>query len=156
MDAEPAEQNKVSGRFDMICLHAFLVFDRLGQGPSETAAFSQAVYDELFMDMDRSLREMGVGDLAVGKRIRKMAEVLHGRSEAYRQALAEDADSRANSLEPVLARNIFDDVDAGGATLLAQYVTACHAALADQANDAIMAADIAFTATGDSQQVSGQ
>jgi cytochrome b pre-mRNA-processing protein 3 len=73
-------RDTVDGRFDMIALHAFLVLDRL-KGSAE--AFRQELVDELFRDMDRSLREMGVGDISVGKKVRKMAEVFYGRVAAY-------------------------------------------------------------------------
>ena len=73
----------IDGRFDMIILHAFAVLERMkGEAPE----FRQRLVDEMFSDMDRSLREMGVGDLSVGKRIRVMAEVFYGRISAYESA----------------------------------------------------------------------
>lgn len=90
----------VDGRFDMISLYLFLVLDRLkGAEPD----FRQRLTDAFFADMDRSLREMGVGDLSVSKKIRKMAEVFYGRVAAYDAALAEGPDRFADAL----ARNIF-------------------------------------------------
>ena len=60
----------LDGRFDMIVLHLFLVLDRM---KGEDEKFRQNLTDYFFMDMDRSLREIGVGDLSVGKKVRKMA-----------------------------------------------------------------------------------
>lgn len=94
--------DSVDGRFDMITLHAYLVLDRL---KGEAVDFRQTLVDELFRDMDRSLREMGVGDLSVGKKVRRMAEVFYGRVAAYDQA---SADGRA-ALEAALARNVFPE-----------------------------------------------
>lgn len=90
----------LDGRFDMISLHAFLVLDRL-KGTEQV--FRQGLVDALFADMDRSLREMGVGDLSVGKKVRKMAEVFYGRVAAYNQALA----APHGALEAAIARNVF-------------------------------------------------
>ena len=64
----------VTGRFDMISLHMSLVFRRLRNEKLPGADFSQALFDLFFKDMDRSLREMGAGDLAVPKKVRKMTE----------------------------------------------------------------------------------
>ena len=95
----------VSGRFDMIVLHAFLLFERLRRPEREAAAdFAQEVFDEMFLDMDHNLREMGVSDVAVGKRVRRMSEVFYGRVAAYRAAL--DAGDDA-ALEDAFRRNIF-------------------------------------------------
>ncbi len=96
----------VNGRFDMITLHAFLLFDRLrGEKDEKTAEFAQEVFDEMFTDMDHNLREMGVSDVAVGKRVRKMAEVFYGRLAAYRKCL--DAGDDA-CLKDAFRRNIFE------------------------------------------------
>jgi cytochrome b pre-mRNA-processing protein 3 len=116
----------LDGRFDMISLHAFLVLDRL-KGTEQ--AFRQELVDELFADMDRSLREMGVGDLSVGKKVRKMAEVFYGRIAAYDQALAGPEDA----LEAAVSRNIFPDGTEGpGPGRLAAHVRGQRAHLARQ------------------------
>jgi len=107
------------GRFDVIALHCFLVLHRL---KSEAAAqkFLEVYCETLFDDMDRNLREMGVGDLSVGKKVRKLAEGFFGRALAYGHALADDDDQLFN----VLRRNLFAGVDPGGTALqqLADYV----------------------------------
>ncbi len=94
----------VDGRFDLIVLHAFLLMHRLGaSGDAEAKAVSQALFDILFADMDRSLREMGVGDLVVAGRVRKMAEGFYGRVAAFDKAWPE---GRAAVAE-VVARNLY-------------------------------------------------
>lgn len=119
----------LDGRFDMISLHTWLVLDRLkGAEPG----FRQALVDEFFRDMDRSLRELGVGDLSVGKKVRKMAEVFYGRVTAYDAALAGEGEA----LVSAVARNVFPDAEEpAGAAPLAGYVRdqRRHLALQDAA-----------------------
>jgi cytochrome b pre-mRNA-processing protein 3 len=96
----------VDGRFDMITLHAVLVMNRLANSGPAGKRLSQKLFDEMFADMDRSLREMGAGDLSVGKKVRRMAEVFYGRAKAYREALAQGSH---HAVEQVLARNIYPE-----------------------------------------------
>lgn len=128
----------LDGRFDMISLHAYLVLDRLkGVEP----AFRQALVDEFFSDMDRSLRELGVGDVSVGKKVRKMAEVFYGRVTAYDAALA----AQQGDLVAAVARNVFpDDPDAAGAMPLAAYLREQRGHLAAQEAGAIAGGQVSF------------
>lgn len=108
----------VAGRFDMIVLHLFLALERLkGEGD----ALGQQLVDEFFRDMDRSLREMGVADLGVGKKVRKMAEACYGRLAAYRAGVEQGE----GDLQAAIARNLFPDGGAErGAARLAAHVLA--------------------------------
>src|SRR5262245_48094906 len=72
----------VDGRFELVALHVFLILQRLKSEP-EATPFAQALFDTMFADMDRNLREMGVGDLSVGKKVKAMAQGLYGRIAAY-------------------------------------------------------------------------
>ena len=127
--AEWGVPDTVTGRFDMISLHMALLFRRLRHGPDETRAFSQAVFDLFFKDMDRSLREMGVTDLGVPKKIQKMGNLFFGLLAALNAAMdAGDADALAQ----VLARNLYDNVVTDDVRALAAYVTARDADLAAQ------------------------
>ena len=136
--AELGVADSLDGRFDMICLHAYLVLDRL-KGTEEK--FRQGLVDELFRDMDRSLREMGVGDLSVGKKVRRMAEVFYGRIAAYDKALAEGGPA----LEQALARNVFPDgAGQGAAARLAAHVLVERDRLAAQDAVAIVGGTVAF------------
>ncbi len=93
----------VDGRFDMVALHTFLIFSRLkGQGDL-AASLSQALYDRLIQDFEASLRQLGAGDVGVGKRIRIMTEALQGRIRAYEAALA----SGPLEIEGALRRNLY-------------------------------------------------
>ncbi len=97
----------LDGRFDMLALHLFLVLRRLsGPGASKAGAeLAQQLFDVMFGDMDRSLREMGVGDLTVGKRIRAMSEAFYGRVAAYETGLQAMDDTAP--LAAALERNLY-------------------------------------------------
>ena len=94
--------DSLDGRFEMIALHVFLVLHRLKASGADTRTLAQALHDHFFADMDRCLREMGAGDLGVGKRVKRMAEGLYGRIPAYEAALGDDDAAAA-----ALRRNLF-------------------------------------------------
>ena len=94
----------VDGRFEMVALHAFLVLHRLKDAPPPAAELAQAIFDAMFADMDLSLREMGAGDLGVGRRVKAMAQGFYGRTAAYEAALARPEDA---SLIEALRRNVY-------------------------------------------------
>jgi len=131
------------GRFDMILIHMFLVISRLNHEGPETKTLSQDLYDLMFADMDRNLREMGVGDVGVPIRIRKMAEDFQGRMAAYEAALAEKDD---RALIDVLDRNLYQEISPGAARLaaMATYVREQHDFLADQDFGEISIGNIRF------------
>lgn len=97
----------LDGRFDLLTLHVFLLLRRLSASPSgkPQAELAQSLFDVMFGDMDRNLREMGVGDLTVGKRIREMSEAFYGRVEAYETGILADDDNA--SLIAGLVRNLY-------------------------------------------------
>jgi cytochrome b pre-mRNA-processing protein 3 len=129
----------LDGRFDLVGLHAFLVIRHLQTQPPPGPALAQAVFDAMFNDMDVALREMGVGDLAVGKKVKVMWEALHGRAIAYGRAL--DAGDSA-ALQAALARNVWRGAEAGrGPALLAAIAMAQDAHLAGQS---LVAGQLAF------------
>jgi len=133
--AEWGVPDTIDGRFDMIVLHLFLVLDRLRTG-RDYEDVSQDLTDYFYKDMDRSLREMGVGDLSVGKKVRKMAEACYGRLMAYGKAMAlED-----NELELALVRNVYaGDGSVRGAKELAAWMRKAHAMLREQPAERIAA-----------------
>jgi cytochrome b pre-mRNA-processing protein 3 len=117
----------VEGRFEMIAVHAFLILTRLkGDGPGEKKV-GQKLFDAMFQNLDDALRELGVGDLSVGKKIRKLAENFFGRVGAYGEALRPDAEP--GLLAAALGRNIFEDEAAPGAALLAAYIRQAAASI---------------------------
>jgi len=94
----------VDGRFDLVLLHAFLLFHRLKSDHDATKELGQEVFDLMFENLDQNLREMGVGDMGIGRRIKGMAQAFYGRVQSYEDAL-EAADER--KLEEALRRNLF-------------------------------------------------
>ena len=138
----------VEGRFDLIVLHSFLTFDRLSGEGEAAEDFSQKIFDEMFMDMDRSLREMGVGDLSVGKRIRKMAEVFYGRAEAYKHALEEHAADGGAALKGALSRNIYEgNIPDGTLDIMANYIFEARSCLSGQQTGQMLAGEVRFPQT---------
>ncbi|MBE0581947.1 ubiquinol-cytochrome C chaperone family protein [Devosia sp.] len=133
----------VTGRFDMISLHLALLFRRLRAESGEQKAFSQAVFDLFFKDMDRSLREMGVGDLGVPKRIQKMGNIFFGLLASMNDAMDKDD---AAALQAVLSRNLFDGASGPHVEALAAYLMAEDRALAAQPVDAITGGSLSFEA----------
>ncbi|AMW35159.1 ubiquinol-cytochrome C chaperone [Haematospirillum jordaniae] len=102
----------VDGRFDMIALYVFLLIHRVrAEKTQESSAFAQEIFDAMFRDMDRNLREMGVGDLSVGKHIKGMAKAYYGRVAAYEPPV-ESGDLQA--LEAALLRNLYRSASAPG------------------------------------------
>lgn len=123
----------VTGRFDMISLHLALLLRRI-KGEPKAAAFGQALVDLFFHDMDRSLREMGVTDLGVPRKVKQMGNLFYGLVGVAGDAL-DDPDPAA--LESVLVRNIYAGV-AGHEAQLAAYLRAEAARLATTPVDELM------------------
>lgn len=120
----------LDGRFDLVSLYSFLLVDRLEKEPTLGVELAQAVFDAMFSNMDVTLRELGVGDPSVAKRMEVMWNAFHGRARAYRAALA-GADPAA--LEAALARNVWRGRPNGpGPMALARLVRAEVSSLAAQ------------------------
>mgnify|MGYP001151821236 CR=1 FL=1 len=100
--------DSVDGRFEMICLHAGLLIMRLEQLGEAGAKLAQALFDHMFLDMDRSLREMGISDLRVPKHMKRMLNGFNGRAQAYKEAIL--ANDR-KKLEAAILRNIYGTID---------------------------------------------
>jgi cytochrome b pre-mRNA-processing protein 3 len=134
--------DSVDGRFDMIVLHLVLAMRRIGGETPEQQKFNQALFDQLCRDLDGNLREMGIGDLAVPKKMRDFGGAFYGRQTAYLTALAQpDADALVNAL----GRNIFGTSgDTDRARRLAAYVRAAVRALDAQNDATLLAGTIAF------------
>ncbi|MEN0040557.1 MAG: ubiquinol-cytochrome C chaperone family protein [Pseudomonadota bacterium] len=97
------------GRFEALVLHLFLLHHRLKDGSDQARAVSQDVFDSFIDDMDAALREAGVGDQVVPKRINKMTRVFYGRTGAMEKALA--SDERTQAIAEAMARNLRPDED---------------------------------------------
>ncbi len=130
----------LDGRFDLVGLHAFLLIRRLQHAAPPGPDLAQAVFDAMFRDMDHNLRELGVGDLSVARKMKQMWEAFHGRAAAYEAAFA-SADAAA--LPAALARNVWREAAAPHAAALADAARAQAAHLDAQR----LAAFLAGTAT---------
>ncbi len=123
----------VEGRFESLSLHAVILVRRLQALPAPADDVAQDFVDAFFRHLDIALRELGVGDLSVGKRIKSLAKSFYGRVEAYGPAL--DAGDVPAFVE-ALARNV--TMDEAGAQWLARRMIADEAALARLDLDAIL------------------
>jgi cytochrome b pre-mRNA-processing protein 3 len=130
----------VEGRFDMVLLHLWMVLRRLREASGHEQA-AQMLFDHFCSDMDANLREMGVGDLAVPKRMRAFGEAFYGRARAYDEALAAGDDA---ALAAALARNVYGDPDCGHGGRLAAYAGATLAMLAAADDAAIRGGALSF------------
>lgn len=132
------------GRFEMLSVFMFLFLHRMHQSGNGGAAkeLSQEVTDLFFLDVDHSLRELGVGDLGVPKRMKKLARMFYGRLNAYGDAV-DAADSQA--LSAALHRNIAPDHAVWEeAAALANHVLEAHRALAGLADEELLAGGLRF------------
>jgi len=132
----------VDGRYDLLVAHLHLLLRRLRAEEGRAQRIAQSLMDRFVDDMDANLREMGIGDLAVAKRVHDTLGGLFGRAKAYDAAL--DADDPA-ALAAAVDRNVFGSVaEAGpGAGLVAAYLLHVARALAAMPVDALF--DPAFT-----------
>lgn len=96
----------VDGRYDLLVLYAALAMRRLRAFGEEGQTLAQALFDCMFVDMERAIREMGVGDLSVSKHMRRMMTAFYGRAMAYEAAL-----EGRGSLAEALARNVYGTVE---------------------------------------------
>jgi cytochrome b pre-mRNA-processing protein 3 len=130
----------IDGRFDLLLLHVVLVMRRLG----DAVPAKQKLFDLMFADMDRSLREMGVGDMGIGRRIKAMISAFYGRAQAYEKALGEGDEA----LAAALARNLYGKVSPSPDALRAMtgYVRQTVAKLDAQSPADIASGNVEFEA----------
>ena len=124
----------VNGRFDLLVLHLWMVLRRL-RSIEGSAPLPQALFDRFCEDMDGNLREMGVGDLTVPKKMHAFGEAFYGRSAAYDAALA----SGGEALAKALCKNVLSGKGMENAVRLATYVDVAILRL-DQLEEATLAA----------------
>lgn len=142
--------DSLDGRFDAVALHAFLVLNRLKREDDALAAsLAQNLVDMFVEDMDRSVRELGVGDMGVARRVKQMAQALYGRAAVYEQAVAAADDG---ALMQALARNLYgtcETHDDAKIALAARYVRDSVDVLASQPLARLAQGRIDFPVPGD-------
>lgn len=133
------------GRFEMLSVHVFLFLER-SRGHAGLSDVAQELTDEFFKDVEHSLRELGIGDLGVPKRMKKLAKMFYGRAESYSAALA--ADDQA-ALAAALSRNIWPTEEPRSeAAPLAAYVFEATAYLAGLDDAELMSGAISYPDAG--------
>jgi cytochrome b pre-mRNA-processing protein 3 len=119
----------IEGRFELLTLHVILLIDRLRGEAGSGADARQALFDAYVSNLDGAIREMGVGDLAVGKRMRKLGEAFYGRAHALDKAFATLPDTRL--LDEILARTVLQGASEAQRASLSAYVVRCRDRLRD-------------------------
>lgn len=127
----------IDGRFDLLLLHVWIVMRKLNSMPVK-----QKLFDLMFSDMDRSLREMGVGDMSIRKKMKPMIQAFYGRVQAYERALTTDN----MALESALRRNLYGAVPVSDqeAQWVGAYVREAMDGLDRQTPDALLLGQVCF------------
>jgi cytochrome b pre-mRNA-processing protein 3 len=135
----------LDGRFEALALHAFLVLHRLKREAPPAPGFAQALFDHMVSDMDLSLREIGITDFSIGKKVKAMGRGFYGRVVAYDRGLvAEDPEE----LDGALRRNLYGtaepEPEPGQVRAVAAYLRREVAGLAAQSVAAFLAGEVRF------------
>ncbi len=130
-----------TGRFDLIALHGFLVMHRL-KGAEGGAELARALSETLVEDIDRNLREMGTGDLSVGRKVKHLTQGFYGRMEAYEEGLG----ATDTVLHAAVQRNLFGGAAAEAIPEIGAYLRREARRLADQPFDALAKGIVRFGA----------
>jgi cytochrome b pre-mRNA-processing protein 3 len=137
--ADLAVPDTVEGRFELYTLHVVLLIHRLKGIEGEAAKVSQSLFDAYLQALDDALREMGVGDLAVAKKMRKLGEAFYGRAKGYQTILASPD---MEGLAALIERTVYADVEQPSTDRVVGYVQRSVAALARTPVDDVLAAQL--------------
>ncbi len=135
----------VAGRFEILSLVATIALRRMSALPEPGPAVAQEVTDSLFQHFDIALREIGVGDVTVPKRMKKMASGYMGRSAAYLAALSDHEAGKPDALPLAIARNVYGGEGGAGdarAQRLARYALSYAALLDGLSVEALLAGQL--------------
>ncbi|WP_395943606.1 ubiquinol-cytochrome C chaperone family protein [Brevundimonas sp.] len=130
-------EDRIDARFELYTLHVLLLVLRLrDEKTSQGQDAAQSLFDVYVSALDHALREEGVGDVSVGKKMRKLGEALYGRMNAYEAPLR---NGDAAAMAEALARNVYADAAAERAGDLARYALATRAGMAAQQFNEVLA-----------------
>src|SRR6195952_17685 len=129
----------VNGRFDLLLMHLWLVLRRL-KSTEAGKGLSQALFDHFCNDMDDNLRELGVSDLKVPKKMQAFGEAFYGRTAAYDVALTGGPEAMAQAL----CKNVLGGENVEKARQLAAYAASVMAALDRQDEAALVSGTFKF------------
>jgi cytochrome b pre-mRNA-processing protein 3 len=139
--ADLGAPDTVEGRFEIYTLHVVLLLDRLRLQGDQAAETSQGLFDTYVKALDHALREMGVGDLSVGRKMRRLGEAFYGRVKSYEAAF--EALPETEALDALLARTVYAEVEPAPAVdRLRAYVTDQRAVLAEQPLERLLAGEV--------------
>jgi cytochrome b pre-mRNA-processing protein 3 len=133
----------VEGRFEIYTLHVVLLLDRLRRQGPRAADTAQGLFDSYLSSLDDALREMGVGDLSVGKKMRKLGEAFFGRVKNLEAAF--DLLPATEGLEQVLGRTVYDGIDTAAVGDLSGYIVTQRSGLAQQDLDSLLAGQVQWS-----------
>ena len=142
--ADIGAPDTVEGRFEIYSLHIVLLLERLRGHGEEAAEVSQALFDTYVKSLDHALREMGVGDLSVGKKMRKLGEAFFGRVKSYQAAFA--ALPEETPLKALIGRTVYAEAETDRSQDMAAYVLAQRDHLNSQAGAVFLAGDVDWRA----------
>lgn len=141
------------GRFESLSAHLVLVLLRYEALGEKADGLAVEVTEQFFQDVDHSIRELGIGDAGVPKRMKKLASMFYGRMEAYEKAI-KTADKAAFAL--ALGRNLYptetsrgkaieQNIDQARINALAEALMRDHVFLSEQSNQSFLSGAFAFT-----------
>lgn len=133
------------GRFELYALHVALLLRRLRVEAPGTAAISQSLFDGFVRGLDDALRDMGMGDVGVAKRMKKLGQSLYGRLEGYEKAFAALPERRP--LEDLIGRTIYAD-GAGQPPVMANYALSVEERLSGQPLDRLASGEVNWPVIG--------
>lgn len=126
--AKMGAPDTVEGRFELLTAHIYLIIERLNREGDIGKAAAQSLFDLYIRNLDSALREMGVGDLAVGKRMKSLGQIFYGRATAYETAFQSNDVAQ---LEDLISRTLLTERPGGDARAIATYLREERARLAD-------------------------
>lgn len=126
--------DQIDARFELYTLHVLILFLRLKGDGERGEVAAQRLFDTYISSLDNTLRELGVGDVSVGKKMRKLGESLYGRMSAYEGPLRADD---VETLSVSLAKNVYESADAATGHALARYAVASRQNLATQSFETV-------------------
>lgn len=138
-------EDSLDGRFDLMAVHMIILLDKLDyhNENKKPARLKRILQEIMFDNLDLTLREIGVGDLGVGKKIKVMAEAFYGRMKVYQVAF-EKGDTDA--ISEALLRNLYRGrtLDKGILSNMSAYVQQQHEKIGNQSISEIMSGKVEF------------
>ncbi len=130
------------GRYEAIGLHMILFLHRTRGGSEAMEQLSQDVLDEFFLELDHSIRELGVGDAGVPKRMKKLGKMFYGRMKPYWTALDEN---NVENLADAVIRNVSpENMDGLNGHAIATYMIKGAEQLSALTDDAVLRGELSF------------